>query len=233
MAKTLLNGVNEVLKRAGVIQGESAALASLTDSGRQGFIDVAIQAWNETVELLYETSSMPMPQELAENTITLVASDRDYALQTDLVQFRFPLLDETNGRTIEEYPGGYVALVNDQWRPGNYTGIPYFGAIRPTDGQLYLDRIPQSTEAGLVYKYRYDKDVSLSAASDTFPFSDAVFRSLVPAVAELWKKERHREFDAAHYSIQIANASRQLRNLPKRSSYLPLSFHRDMTDPYG
>lgn len=50
MAKTLLNGVNEVFKRIKLIQGDAAALTSLTDSARQHSIDLAIQIWNEVVD---------------------------------------------------------------------------------------------------------------------------------------------------------------------------------------
>lgn len=232
MAKTLLSGVNDVLKRVQVIQGDSGALASLTDSGRQGFIDLAVQTWNEAVEKLYETSRLPVPQELAENTITLASGDRDYALQSDLVMLRWPLIDETNGRVIEEFKGGYMALVNSQLRPSNFTGIPYAAAIRPTDGELYLDRIPQAEQVGLVYKYRYDKDVSLSLAADTFPFTDAVYRAMIPAVAEMWKKERHREFDFALYNEQLAIASRQMKQIPPRASYLHRPPEDSLTDPF-
>jgi hypothetical protein len=38
-----LNAVNEVLKKKGIIAGDSALLTSLTDSARQVSIDLAIQ----------------------------------------------------------------------------------------------------------------------------------------------------------------------------------------------
>ena len=50
MAKTLLDGVNEVLKRVSLIQGDNAILTDLTDSSRQVYIDVAVQVWNESVD---------------------------------------------------------------------------------------------------------------------------------------------------------------------------------------
>lgn len=220
MAKTLLNGVNDVLKRVRIIRGQVGELSTLTDSGRQGWIDIATQAWNESVEQLYETSDIPLPMELGESTITLVTSDRDYALASDLNVLRFPLLDETNGQVIREYPGGYINLVNEQIFPASYTGLPYFAAIRPTDGELYLDRIPTSDENGNVYKYRYDKDVSLSLAADTFPFADAVYRAMVPVVAEVWKREERKEFDDDMYRQNMGRASRLLRQQPMRTSWL-------------
>lgn len=220
MAKTLLEGVNDVLKRVRIIRGQVGELSTLTDSGRQGWIDLATQAWNESVEQLYETAEVPLPSELGEATITLATGDRDYALASGLNVLRFPLLDETNGQVIREYPGGYITLVNEQIFPASYTGLPYFGAIRPTDGELYLDRIPTADENGNVYKYRYDKDVSLALAADTFPFSDAVYRAMVPVVAEVWKREERKEFDDDMYRQNMGRASRLLRQQPMRTSWL-------------
>ena len=177
--KTLLNGVNAVLRRVNILTGDTGELDSLTSSPRQVFIDTAIQVWNEATIQLYSSTSGALPTSITEATITLANGDRDYALASDLVRIYWPLQDETNGREIEQYPGGYMQMVNDQEIPTNYTGIPYYGVIRPTDGLLYLDAIPQATEAGLVYKYRYDKSLVLDTATDTFPFSDQVFQAMI------------------------------------------------------
>ena len=220
MAKTLLNGVNEVFKRVGIISGSQGELTSLTDSARQRYIDVAVQAWNEAVEELYTTMDQPMPQELAEDTLTLVEDDRDYALASDLVQLHFPLLDETNNHYIFEFHGKYLDLVNSQPNPDGYTGLPHFAVIRPTDGQLYMDRIPRADDAGRVYKYRYDKDVSLSAAADTFPFTDVTFRAMVPAVSQIWMRDERNNFDSGMFSASIGRAARVISLQQPRESWL-------------
>lgn len=219
--KTLLNGVNEVLKKAKLIQGDSGLLTSLTDSARQLWIDNAIQAWNETIEELYSVASEPMPKELAENTITLATNDRDYALQSDLVILHWPFLDETTGQKIYEWKGDYLSLTNSQTIPANYTGLPRYGVIRPTDGELYLDYIPTSQENGLIYKYRYDKDISVSVAADAFPFEDIVFRALVPAVTEIFNLYFRREMSESLYNQSMGRAARNLTKSSPRQSYLP------------
>ena len=43
MTKTLLNGVNDLLKRVKVIAGDTGTLSTLTDSAKQAYIDTAIQ----------------------------------------------------------------------------------------------------------------------------------------------------------------------------------------------
>ena len=113
-SKTLLDGVNEVLKKVHIIQGDSGALTSLTDSGRQVYVDLAVQVWNEMIDDLYATSDMAYPQEIAQSTITLATSDRSYALAADVNQLRFPFKDETNRQYIHEYPGGYMRMISDQ-----------------------------------------------------------------------------------------------------------------------
>lgn len=218
MAKTLLEGVNDVLKRVRLVQGDSGALDSLTDSARQTYIDQVVQIWNEVVEEVYSVTDEPMPNELAEATITLADGDRDYALAS-YNTIHWPLLDETSGQYIYEYPGDYLDLVNSQSVPSDFTGLPQYGVIRPTDGQLYLDRIPSSTEAGLVYKYRYDKDVSLSIAADTFPFRDEVYRALVPVVAGLYKSDDRAEALRTSFAFNLGRAARLLSDRPVLTHY--------------
>lgn len=218
MAKSLLNGVNDVLKKVSIIAGDSGELSSLTDSARQVNIDLVVSAWNEAIEELYSRTSTPLPKELAENTITLATDDRDYALQSDLVQLHWPLLNETDGDYLHQYEGGYLKMVADQPQPDNFTGLPLAGAIRPTDGQLYLDRIPTAAENGRVYKYWYDKDLSLSGAADLMPFNDSVYRAMVPVVAEIWRRDKERTFDDGSFAVSLGRAGRLLtRNQAARS----------------
>lgn len=224
---TLLDGVNYVLKKARLIQGDSGELTSLSDSPRQVWIDQIVQAWNETVEELYSVTGTPMPKELAEATITLVTDDRDYALASNLNILYWPFLNETNGQYIHESTGGYLALVARQPIPADYTGLPIYGTIRPTDGELYLDRIPTSSENGLVYKYRYDKDLSLSAVTDNFPFKNNIFRALVPAVTEIFNIYHRREFNDSLYSTSMGRAARLLSQKPIKTSYLPAKISMD------
>lgn len=239
MAKTLLNGVNDLLKRVQIIAGDSGELSSLTDSGRQPFIDIAVQVWNEAVEQLYSVSDLPMPQEMDEATITLVTGDRDYALAADLVQLHFPLIHTANfvltseqGWYILEYPGGYMNLVDSQPFPASYTGLPTYAAIRPTDGQLYLDRIPTAAENNLTFTYRYDKDVSLSLAADTFPFSDAVYRALLPVAGELWRLfQENKSFEGVS-RLSFGRAARFLTNVQQSPSWTPRISYSQPMDPF-
>ena len=220
MSKTLLNGVNELLKRVSVIAGDAGLLTSLTDSGRQPSIDVAVQVINEGNGELFTVSETPMSSELKEGTLTLVAGTRAYTHASDLVQMRYPLRDKTNSQRILEYPGGYKAMLDADIEQDD-TGLPHYAAIRETDGKLHLDCAPTSAENGRIYTYQYDKDLVLAAAADTMPFSDAVFRAMVPAWAQLWKRERRGEFDEGLFRGALGQASRLLTQKQPRSDYSP------------
>lgn len=220
MAKTLLNAVNEILKRTGVISGDSGALTTLTDSARQRPIDVAVQVINEAMDELYKLPGLSAPQGQGESTITLATGDKDYSLASDLVRLRFPLIDKTNNQYITEFPGGYNRiLVFDPEQDD--TGQPHWGAISPVDGELYLDRAPTADVNGNIYTYQYDKDISVSQLTDTVPFTDAVFRAMVPAWAELWKRDMRRDFDGGMFRASLGRAASLLRQVGSSTSYNP------------
>lgn len=220
MAQTLLDGINEVLKRVGVIDGDDAALTATTDAARQRTIDVAIQCINEGVDELYSATDLPMPTEQKESTFTLVQGTRSYALESDLVQLRWPLIDKSNNQYLFRFPGGYNdILILDPEQDD--TGLPQYAAISPVNGELYLERAPDAQSAGRTYTYQYDRDLSLSDGSDTVPFTDAVFRAMVPAWVQLWKREMRNEFDGALFRASIGRASRFLTRVQPRSTYSP------------
>lgn len=220
MAKTLLNAVNEVLTRVGIIAGDSGDLTTLTDSARQRYIDVAVQVINEGIDELYTMQQRPMPSQQKEATLTLLLATRAYTLATDLLKLRWPLIDKTNNQFIVEFPGGYnEMLVFDTEQTD--TGLPMAGAIRPTDAKLFLDRAPTATEAGRLYTYQYDRDMVLDSAADTVPFSDAVFRDLVPAWAHLWERTMRGAKDAEEFKLSLGRAGRHLPQIPARDSYSP------------
>lgn len=220
MAKTLLDCVNEVFKRANLIQGDAAALTTLTDSARQHPIDVAIQVINEGIDELYSASHVELPNEQAEDTVTLVNGTRSYALNANLTKLIFPLIDHTNTEFIAKFPGTYEdMLILDPEQDD--TGLPWWGIISPVNGQLFMNVTPTATEAGRVYTYQYEKDLSMSAATDTVPFNNKVFRSMVPAWHQLYKREMKNEFDAELYQMNIGRAARVMTEIDPRTSYSP------------
>lgn len=218
MSKTLLNGINEVLKKAQIVT-ETQLLTSLTNSGKQVFIDQAKQAWNEAIDELYTVAGVIRPSQMAESSITLVSGTREYTLKDNLIRLHYPLLDETNGQYVNEYPGGYEAMRKWQSIPQNYTGLPLNACIRPDNGRLYFDAIPQAAVAGRVYKYIYDKDTVLTLAEENMPFNDVVFRAMVPVVFELYRAIQHNREDEEKKKVNYGRAASLLNRTPQRESW--------------
>lgn len=220
MAKTLLNSVNEIFRRVSLVAGDSGLLTSLTDSARQVDVDVAVQAVNEGMDELYSTVGRAMPNQQASSTITLATNTRNYSLASDLIRLHWPLIDRTHNQYVYEYGPGYDGLLLLDPEQDD-TGQPFWGVIRPTDGNLFLDRAPTSTYNGNVYTYQYDKDLVMSLATDTVPFDNAVFRAMVPAWVQIWKRERRNEFDDVLFKASIGRAARLLPQVGPRSSWSP------------
>lgn len=222
MSKTLLDAVNEVFKRVNNIQGDANALTSLTDSARQHPIDVAVQVINEGIDELYSQSHVELPSEQAEATISLIAGTRSYPLNANLTKLIFPLIDKVNTNFIWKFPGDYEGMLELDPEQDD-TGLPWWAIISPVTGQLYMNVIPTSAEAGHVYTYQYTKDLSVVNASDTMPFDNAVFRAMVPAWVQLYKREIRNEFDAELYKMGMGRAARFLTEIDPRTSYSPRS----------
>lgn len=220
MAKTLLQAVNEILTRTGIIAGDSGELSSLTDSARQVYIDAAVQVVNEGIDELYTTSEISKPLANAEDAITLSTGVRSYSLAADLVRLHFPLVDKSNTQFIWKFPGGYNTLLLHDPEQDD-TGLPHYGVINPGDGKIYLDTSPGASENGNVYTYQYLKDTELSADADTVPFDDMVFRAMVPAWVQLWKREQRNQFDGDLFIASIGRASRILSRVEPRSQWFP------------
>lgn len=222
MAVTLLDSVNLLLKRVGIIAGDAQPLQSLTDGSRQRAIDLAIQVIGEGVDELFTTQSIPMPLGTKEGTVTLEAGKRAHALATDVVRLRFPITDRVNKQFMLEYPGGYDGIV--QLDPAlEWTGLPQYACLRPTDSYLFFERTPTANEDGRVYTYLYDKDLTLDEATDVMPFNAAVNRAMIPAWRNLWVREMRgvQEFDEGVFKMNLGRAARLLTKKQPRSDYSP------------
>jgi hypothetical protein len=220
MAHTLLDAVNETLKRVNVIAGNAGLLASLTSSSIQHNIDIAVQVTNEGIDELYSSSNKSLPNEQAESTITLATGIREYSLAADLVTLIWEMIDKPNSQYLFEYTEGYNALLLLDPQQTN-TGLPTWGVISPINGKLRLDRAPDSASNGRTYTYQYEKNLALVNATDLVPFNDATFRAMVPCWVQLYKREMRNEFDQALFMQAIGRASRFVTEEKMRENYSP------------
>lgn len=221
MSKTLLDAVNETLKRVRIIDtGNTGILSSLTNSSIQHNIDVAIQIINEGIDELYSANSKSMPGQSAESTITLSTGTREYSLAADLITLKWPMVDRTNTQYLFEWDGSYedfLALDPQQ----NQTGLPIWGMISPITSKIRVDRQCDSASNGRIYTYEYEKNTVLVNAADAIPFNDACFRAMVPAWVQLYKREERNEFDQALFQKAIGRASRFVSEEKPKDNYSP------------
>lgn len=219
MAKTLLQSVNAVLKKVGEFHGDSEALTTLTSTARQRQIDIAVQSINEGIDELYTVCEIQRPNVQSENTVMLVQDQRNgYTLASDMTRLLWPFVDRTNTQYIFRFPQEQRGLLLWDIQQDD-TGTPHYGAINPEDGTLTLDRAPDANVAGRTYYYQYEKDLELGVTTDTVPFSDAVYRAMVPVWAQLWRRELQKEFDPAILNLHMGRASRFLTQAMPRSTY--------------
>lgn len=218
--KTLLNAVNEIFKRVNAISGDAAALTSLVDSSRQHPIDVAVQVVSEGIDELYSATHISLPKGQAESTITLATGSREYPLAGDFIAMYWPMIDRPNSQYLFEWSGGYnkMLLLDPQQ---TFTGLPQWGCISPITGNIRVDRAPTTVENGNVYTYEYERDLVLVNPTDQVPFSNACFRSMVPAWVQLYNRGMRNEFDQALYMASIGRASRFVTEAQQRTSYSP------------
>jgi len=236
MARTLLEGVNEVLKKVKILDEDSGELTTLTDSARQVYIDTAVQVLNETIDELYSptVADISKPKMLKRGQLTLVSGERTAKLAATSVALRreFHLVDRTNNHVISILDeDGFAKLLNADLQQDD-TGLPSTCAIDQTsERQIMFDRAPTAAEAGNVYHYYYDRDFELENAGDEFPFVNAVFRSVIPAAAELWKLYQHQEMSDGLFNRSLARAAARLSGLSQSSSYNPPRSGGSVTDP--
>lgn len=219
--KALLDAVNEVLKRVNLLDtANTTLLTSLTNSSMQNNIDVAIQVINEGVDELYSLAEVELPNEGGESSITLATGTREYALAAGIIKVLWPFVDRVNTQYLNQWRASYneFLLIDPQQV---FTGLPEWAMISPITGLLRVDRAPDSSSNGHVYTYEYEKDLSMSLATDQVPFNNMVFRAMVPAWAELYKREKRKEFDAGYYKMCLGRAARMVTEQPTRTDYSP------------
>lgn len=227
---TLLELVNDVLKRVSLTKGEAGEITSLTDSPRQIEIDIILQAVNEVITDLFDMGVYA--NEANEGKFTLATGKREYNLPSDFEGFMSRPLDETGGHQMWPYPnergqahlsskgpGDYIRMREVQLMPSSYTGEPHYYAINPENGKLRLDYAPTSDISGRVYRYTYRKTLNMSAATDVIPLTTEQVNKLMPAIAQVWNRERKELFDNGTYLNALAGAARRITRTERRRQY--------------
>ena len=218
--------VNAILKRVGVVAGDSAELGTGTSTATanqyaastiftsrsdiQHSVDLVLQMCQEGANEIYSLNLAP--NVMATATIIVLANTREYAMPSDFERVagenasQRVLRAATTARVLPEYPGGYLQMLADQPVASDWIGDANSWAISPRNEALRLDR--EATASGVVYNLAYERRVDLTStmASATMPFSDTVCRSLIPAVAEYYNRTKNKDFDPTIFRASLIRA---------------------------
>lgn len=166
---TLLDAVNRLLRASGILRGDDDALSNFSSTQHNAAMNIAIVALqSELSDLLADRL---IPYEKTSSSIATVSGTRVYSLAADFVRFfgQMPFLyNAADNVQIFEYRGGVDALRHAVLDYATQSGSPYYWYYEDTTTkQIGLFPVPDSVET---LTYDYERDLSMSAATDTLPF---------------------------------------------------------------
>lgn len=189
-----LDAVNRLLRIEGIVSGDDTDATSFSDTAHSNSINLAKIAIDS--ELSDCVSDKVIPYEEADGHITLAQSTQKYSLASDFVRMidENPFLEKVDaatstgvaqGERLYAYNGGEKQLRSDQWDYRTKEGDPtHFYFVGGTSNQIGIWQVPDSNANGEIYRYFYQKAVSVTNESDLIPFiNEDTARAFVDACA--------------------------------------------------
>lgn len=172
MSMTYLSAVSQLLRRAGIIRGDTDLPTSFSDLQHGATLQLAMLAIQDTLTDI--SAHYQLPMERTSGSVTLLTGVRNYAMPTDFVEFwNNPgyFYDAVQGLEITEYSGGEELLARTIFKYKTEPGYPnwwYFidGATR----QVGFYQVPTADLNNRVLTFDYNKDVIPTLATDNLPF---------------------------------------------------------------
>lgn len=169
---TFIDGVNRLLRINLIISGDDDDITTFSDTQHASAISLAQIAIQD--ELSEIVSERMIPYEKTSNTISLVTSTREYALQTNFTRFYGTdpsFYDSTANVRIYEFTGGEDALKDEDYQYKTTEGSPsWWYWSDATTKKVAFYNVPNSTYNARSLSYDYEKSVMVTSSSDTLPF---------------------------------------------------------------
>lgn len=166
---TLITAIGRLMENAGIIRGDTDLPTTLTDLQHGATIRLARNAVQDELNELIADALIPS-EHAGTGSIVTIAGSRSYSLPSDFIRmFGRGYLFETTGKVwIPEYPGGEAKLqvVYNDYKTAPSDPIVWYPDLTTTK-KLAFWPVPQSAKT---YTFDYEKDVSVTAASDALPF---------------------------------------------------------------
>jgi len=167
-----LGAVNRIFRVTRIIRGGDDALTDFDETQHAADLELAkIAVEDELGDLI---SDRLIPYEKTSANLTSVSGTRVYTLASDFIRFYGDnpfLYDADNNVAVVRYRGGEDRLKHDILDYKTQAGDPsWWYPVESSTKQIGLYQVPDDNNAGKVYSYDYEKDVSVSAYTDTMPF---------------------------------------------------------------
>jgi len=166
---TLIQAITRVMRANGLIRGDTDAPTTLSDLQHGATINLAVLAIQDELNELTSDNLLAYEHDQT-GSIATVAGTRSYALPSNFIRFfgTPSLYESTSNNRYYEFPGGEQKLQLEYPDYKSAQATPqYWYFDLTTTKKLAFWPVPQEV---LTYTFDYEKDVSVSAASDTMPF---------------------------------------------------------------
>lgn len=168
---TFLEAVNRLLRINTIIKGDDDTITTFSDTQHAADISLAqIAIQDELTEIISERL---IPYEHDTATISLVASQRSYTLDSGFIRF-FGLpsfYDSTSNIRIYEYKGGEKALMNHDMMYKTVEGSPmWFYWDNTSTKKVAFYNVPSSAYDARSLSYDFEQSVMVTNTTDTIPF---------------------------------------------------------------
>ena len=222
-----LGAVNRVLVNNLIIKGDDDLVTTFSDNQHEATIRLARNAIESELNNLL--SFFPIDYEKTSGTLTTVASQRSYSLPADFIRFYgdnpYMYLTSNESYRIYEYKGGEQQLrqVDFQYLSSEgYENYWYWDST--TTKKVALYNIPDAVRE---YTFDYEKDVSVTAATDTMPFHTA-------AEAQSFADMASRRFKyAITETLDVAQLEKDAEYNFARQTLFNLMAHKYPSKRYG
>lgn len=170
---TLIQAIARIMRAEGLIRGDTDAPTSLSDLQHGATINLAVIAVQDELNEIASDSMLPYEKDTT-GSITTVAGTRSYALASNFIRFvgKAMLYCSADNFEMFEFPGGEERLK---------TQVPNYKTLQSNPFAFYFEHgttkkisfypVPQEAKT---YIYDYEKDISVTAATDTMPFHNEI-----------------------------------------------------------
>lgn len=216
-----ITGVNRLLRIEHIIFGGDDDITTFSDTQHSADISLAkIAVQDELTELV---SDHLIPYEHTTDTITLLTSQRSYALNTNFIRFYGTpsFYDSVDNNRIYMFAGGEKSLMNVDYLYKVTTGSPInFYWDDATSKKVAFYNIPSSAYNNRSLTYDYEKSVLVTNSTDTLPFHNTEeANSFISMAARRFRFMRtEKELGKLMTDSTYTNAKSRLLNLIRPSN---------------